>query len=202
MGDFAAEHRYVFLAGDTYPVDQYVVDAVRKALEPAGAPFLGERDLIDRYGGGQRPASLDGRLDLLRRAVTDLRTDRPLVLIGRSSGGRIATLAATDPALAPAIRAVVCLGYPFKHPDRAPEPERWRHLSRLEVPTLILQGVRDSYGGPIAAPSYPRSASVTLELYDADHELRLAPQAWEAIGARIAAFAAAAARRDLECRDC
>ena len=80
-------------------------------------------------------------------AVKEQRPSR-LVVGGKSMGGRIATHLAASPATwpreAPPLDGVVVLGYPLK----AGKQDRVSHLLRIEVPTLIVQGTRDSFGGP------------------------------------------------------
>jgi hypothetical protein len=71
-----------------------------------------------------------------------------LIIGGKSMGGRMAThLAAAPeawPAEAPPLNGVVALGYPLK----AGKQDRVAHLLKITVPTLIVQGTRDSFGGP------------------------------------------------------
>jgi uncharacterized protein len=84
---------------------------------------------------------------------------QPLVLGGKSLGGRIASEVAADWALqagAPP-RALVFLGYPL-HPPGRPERLRTSHLVRLRVPMLFVQGTRDSFG----TPDEVRSATAKL----------------------------------------
>jgi predicted alpha/beta-hydrolase family hydrolase len=67
---------------------------------------------------------------------------------GKSMGGRIAThLAAADDAEALGIAGLVLLGYPL-HPPGKPEQLRAAHLSRIQVPMLVIQGERDPFGTP------------------------------------------------------
>jgi len=77
-----------------------------------------------------------------------------LVIGGKSMGGRIAThLAAAPeswPADAPPLDGVVVFGYPLNPPGGPSRvsPDRVSHLLRIRVPTLIVQGTRDTFGGP------------------------------------------------------
>lgn len=70
---------------------------------------------------------------------------------GKSLGGRIAThvAAALDrwPAPRP-LSGVVALGYPLAPPRGRQSGDRVSHLRTLTVPTLIVQGTRDVFGGP------------------------------------------------------
>ena len=71
-----------------------------------------------------------------------------LVIGGKSMGGRMATHLAAAPGAwpndAPPLSGVVVLGYPLK----AGKQDRVSHLLKMTVPTLIVQGTRDSFGGP------------------------------------------------------
>jgi hypothetical protein len=67
--------------------------------------------------------------------------DRPLVLGGKSMGGRIASQAVA--AGAPA-DGLVFHGYPL-HPPGRPERVRKAHLRDVEAPMLFVEGTRDPF---------------------------------------------------------
>lgn len=97
-----------------------------------------------------------------------------LLIGGKSMGGRIAThlAAAPDlwPADAPPLNGVVVLGYPLKPPGG--RGDRVSHLFRISVPTLIVQGTRDSFGAPddVRAALEGRQPLVTIHAVDGgDH---------------------------------
>jgi predicted alpha/beta-hydrolase family hydrolase len=72
-----------------------------------------------------------------------------LFIGGKSMGGRMATHlgAAVDQwPDAPAPRGIVVFGYPLAASSQ--KQDRVSHLLTLTVPTLIVQGTRDSFGGP------------------------------------------------------
>ena len=48
----------------------------------------------------------------------------------------------------PPLNGVVVLGYPLAPPGGRRTGDRVSHLKRLTVPTLIVQGTRDAFGGP------------------------------------------------------
>ena len=55
----------------------------------------------------------------------------------------------TWPGDAPPLDAVVVFGYPLNPPGGSKSsPDRVSHLLQLTVPMLIVQGTRDSFGGP------------------------------------------------------
>lgn len=76
----------------------------------------------------------------------------PVLIGGKSMGGRMATHLAADlaawPGGAPPLSGVVVLGYPLAPPGGRRSGDRVSHLRRLGVPTLIVQGTRDVFGGP------------------------------------------------------
>ena len=132
-----------FLAGDSYPAKSHIENALRARLAPAFSGWIGQADLLDRTGETCFRIDIARRLVLLDQAAPASEGSPPVVLIGRSSGARVISLLASRRGVA----AVICLGYPFRQPGRALEPERFAHLARTTVPTLIVQGVDDPYGG-------------------------------------------------------
>jgi predicted alpha/beta-hydrolase family hydrolase len=97
---------------------------------------------------GRRSAAPAPRLDAAWSAVLEqLELPAPLVTGGRSSGARVAcrTAAATGAA------GVLCLSFPV-HPPGRPEKSRLAELDAVAVPVLVVQGARDPFGMPPAAP--------------------------------------------------
>ncbi|WP_140886524.1 alpha/beta family hydrolase [Muricoccus nepalensis] len=165
----------VFLGGDSYPADRPMENALQHGLADLCDHFIGQQVLLDQYH--------NGRMSRLRSVglAAALAGDGPVppgpvVLVSRSSGCVLATQAAAKEA--GRIAAIVCLAYPFRHPERPPEPDRFLHLARLTVPTLILQGTRDNYGGAEVTRDYSVSNAVTFQVIDTDHELRMSPATW------------------------
>ena len=109
---------------------------------------------------GRRSPPPAPKLDTAWEAVVGhLAGDLPLVVGGRSSGARVAcrTAAATGAA------AVLCLAFPLVTPRGVSrEPE----LDAVTVPTLVVQGERDRFGLPPAAPRR------TVAVVRGDHALR------------------------------
>jgi hypothetical protein len=108
-----------------------------------------------------------------------------VVLLGRSSGARVATH-----TTAPTGRraASSCLSYPFRRPNWRLEPERFSHLAELAVPTLILQGIGDDYGGLDVTEHCTLSPSVSLRFIDGDHGLAEVPARLDVAAPLIRAF--------------
>jgi hypothetical protein len=91
--------------------------------------------------------------DAIRAAVARTEPGATRLFIGgKSMGGRIATYlaAAPDewPQELPPLNGVIALGYPLKPPGSAGRQDRVSHLFKIPVPVLIVQGTRDSFGGP------------------------------------------------------
>lgn len=91
----------------------------------------------------------------------------PVVVAGRSSGGRVAcrTAEAVDAS------AVITLAFPL-HPPGRPEKSRLDELALPRVPVLVVQGDRDAFGLPKRARR--RTVSVVA---GADHSLKRDPAA-------------------------
>ena len=110
---------------------------------------------------GRRAPDRGPRLEACYRAVVETArasrpevAARPLLVGGKSMGGRIASqiaaapegdAAETDSALN--VTGLVLLGYPL-HPPGRPDRTRDAHLPRVGVPMLVVQGSRDSFGTP------------------------------------------------------
>lgn len=92
----------------------------------------------------------------------------PMWVGGKSMGGRVATLLASEQACP----GVVVAGYPF-HPPKAPNKLRLDHWSAIDCPLLILQGERDPFGTheEVAGYSLPANAQLAW-LKDGDHDFK------------------------------
>jgi predicted alpha/beta-hydrolase family hydrolase len=105
-------------------------------------------------------------------AITELGATGPLIIGGKSMGGRVASMIADDLYSSGEITGLVCLGYPF-HPPGKPGQLRTKHLLELKTPTLICQGTRDEFGTREEITNYPLSSSIEfLWLEDGDHDLK------------------------------
>jgi uncharacterized protein len=114
------------------------------------------------------------RHHMLRAIIRHLGPDREVAIFARSAGGRFATQIADTLAL----RCIVCLAYPFKHPDLPPEPERTAHLAQLKTPLLIIQGTGDGYGGRDLATQYAVSPTTQLRFAPTNHNFVLNEAEW------------------------
>ncbi|SFK53530.1 alpha/beta family hydrolase [Falsiroseomonas stagni] len=179
-----------YLAGDSFPDDVGVERALAPRLTPHIGGWIGQEALAGTPGGFD--PGIAARSAQLEAALPDGPALRRVVLIGRSSGARVVT----EVACRRPVRAVICLGYPFRRPGAAEEPARFAHLAGIAVPTLILQGSRDAYGTPAAARRYALSDRIRVQALDADHRLRLAAPDWDAACRLIVAFCARAGAPD------
>ena len=130
-------------------------------------PYMAQR----RLDGGRRPPNPQARLlDCWREVVAQVRplVAGPLVIGGKSMGGRMASLVADELG----VDALVCLGYPFYAAGK-PEKPRVAHLAELKTPTLIVQGERDALGNRETVEGYALSSAIELcWLVAGDHDLK------------------------------
>lgn len=111
------------------------------------------------------PASLDAALVA---AYDKLRIRTPLVLGGRSAGARSAARCAKD------LGAVGCLALSFPlHPPGKPEKSRLHELRGARVPTLVIQGEKDTMGRP---ESFPSEIDLSV-VPEADHGFKVPKRA-------------------------
>ena len=66
----------------------------------------------------------------------------PLIAGGKSMGGRMTSLAASEEPL-PDVRGIVFVGFPLHAPGK-PSSDRAAHLEEVRIPMLFLQGTRDN----------------------------------------------------------
>lgn len=83
------------------------------------------------------------------------------------------------------IKQLICLGYPFKHPEKKEEPGRYQHLKDLKTPFLIIQGTKDEYGGLGVTEKYELSPTIELFFVDTNHEFNISPEEWEKVQKKI-----------------
>lgn len=110
------------------------------------------------------PRTLD---DGLVAAANFTRVRTPLVVGGRSAGARSAARTAKK------LGAVGCLALAFPlHPPGRPESSRVDELRRAKVPTLVIQGERDTMGRPEEFPADLDQLDLTV-VPGADHGLKV-----------------------------
>jgi uncharacterized protein len=73
--------------------------------------------------------------------AAQLAPDLPLFAGGKSMGGRMTSLSASEQKLE-AVRGLIFFGFPL-HPPKRPSIKRAPHLQLVKLPMLFLQGTRD-----------------------------------------------------------
>lgn len=156
------------------PMDSPFMEEVTRHLLVLGVsvvrfefPYMAQR----REDDVRRPPN---RMDVLQdhwrkvyRRVQE-QSDVPVVLAGKSMGGRVASMLADELQAS----ALICFGYPF-HPARKPEKPRTEHLRELRTPTLIVQGEHDALGKRETVETYVLSSAIEVAwLAMADHDLK------------------------------
>ncbi len=128
--------------------------------------------------------SIESRCLALKKAILKLGTNKEIVIFSRSSGGRIASLIADELS----IKKIICLGYPFKHPEKEIEPDRFLHLRNLKTPFLIIQGTNDEYGGKEIQEKYSFSPTIELFFVDTNHDFKVSGEDWKKVLSKISGF--------------
>jgi len=125
-----------------------------------------------RQGGSRKPPPKAERLmDEYRAAVTEVPKGAPLLIGGKSMGGRVASLVADQLYDLGRIAGLICLGYPF-HPPNKPDQLRTAHLVDLRCPALIVQGDRDPFGTRTEVEAMQLSRAIRVHCAgDGDHDL-------------------------------
>lgn len=98
----------------------------------------------------------------------------PLIAGGKSFGGRMTSQAQAIDAL-PGVRGLAFLGFPL-HPAGKPSSDRAKHLGKIHIPMLFLQGTRDALAELDLLEPVVRNLgkSATLHLVkEADHSFHV-----------------------------
>ncbi len=134
-----------------------------------------------RYLTDRKNQELEFRLQKLKEDLSKFNNKKEVIILSRSSGGRFSSLIADSLN----INHIICLGYPFKHPDKEIEPERYLHLETIQTPMLIIQGDKDEYGGLEIKDKYIFSPNVELLFVKASHNFNLDKQDWTKVLTKI-----------------
>ncbi len=158
------------------PMDSASMNATTRALAAAGFRVVRFEFgyMAARRGGTRRPPpKAETVMVEYVAAIDDLGpTNGPLIIGGKSMGGRVASMIADAEHDAGRIAGLLCLGYPF-HPPGRPTQLRTRHLVGLRCPALICQGTRDEFGVPDEVGTYGLSPRIEVKwLEDGDHDLK------------------------------
>lgn len=121
------------------------------AIERWVAPLRCVRaDFPYRREGRKAPDRAPKLMASVRDEIARLPDDEPLVLGGRSMGGRICSMIAAgvdEQPPPPNLAGLVLISYPL-HPPGKPDRLRVEHLPQVAVPTLFVSGANDTFGTP------------------------------------------------------
>jgi predicted alpha/beta-hydrolase family hydrolase len=158
------------------PMDSASMSSAAKALAAAGLRVVRFEFgyMAERRKSASKPPP--PRAEMLKSeyiaSIEQLDETKPLVIGGKSMGGRVASMIADPLHASGRVAGLLCLGYPF-HPVGKPDQLRTAHLADLQTPTLIVQGTRDPFGMRDEVAGYPLSKAIEIFwLEDGDHDLR------------------------------
>lgn len=175
-GDPAARTTILLAHGAGAAMDTPWMDAVAGGLAKTGfrvARFEFSYMAARREGGTKRPpGKAEKYIPEYLAAIEALACDGPLIIGGKSMGGRVASLCAQALFDAGGIQGLLCLGFPFHAPNK-PENTRIAQFAEMTCPTLIFQGTRDPFGTRDEVAAYALAPAVALHwLEDGDHDLK------------------------------
>ena len=176
LGPKAASITILLAHGAGAPMDSPGMTAIAEALAAQDlrvVRFEFEYMAKRRSEGTRKPPPRADKLNSeYLAAIEGLKADGPLIIGGKSMGGRVASMIAGELFEADRIAGLLCVGYPF-HPIGKPEKLRTEHLQGLRTPTLICQGTRDQFGTKDEVNEYDLSSAIQLSWFeDGDHDLK------------------------------
>jgi len=107
-------------------------------------------DFPYRREGRRAPDRAPKLLAAIRDELEGIDTEEPLVMGGRSMGGRMCSMIAAgvdEHPAPPNLQGLVLISYPL-HPPGKPDRLRVEHLPAISVPTLFISGTKDPFGSP------------------------------------------------------
>lgn len=162
---------FIFAHGAGADMDHEFMAAVAAGLAQNGIkvvrfnfPYMVKRS----EDGKRRPPDRAPKLLDAYQAVLAEYASGPVVIGGKSMGGRMASLLSEHSHVA----GIACLGFPF-HPPGKPEKFKGDHLATMPKPCLILQGERDTFGTQAEFAGFTFSDQVEVSfLPDGDHSFK------------------------------
>lgn len=175
-GSEQAKHTILLAHGAGAPMVSAAMAAAAKALADSGfrvARFEFDYMADRRSSGSRKPPPRAEKLQPeYIAAISALDAKGPLIIGGKSMGGRVASMIADELHATGRIVGLLCLGYPF-HPIGKPDQLRTAHLADMKTPALIVQGTRDLFGAREEVATYMLSKNIEiLWLEDGDHDLK------------------------------
>jgi uncharacterized protein len=123
-------------------------------------------DFPYRREGRRAPDRAPKLLASIREDLTAFSRRRgPIVMGGRSMGGRMTTMVAADvDEVGPVARlaGLVLICYPL-HPPGKPDQLRVEHLPSITVPCLFISGTNDPFGSPDELVKWTATISAPVE---------------------------------------
>lgn len=176
LGPKSAAATILLAHGAGAPMDAPGMTAIAEAL---AAQNLRVVRFEFAYMAGRRtegtrrpPPRADTLIPEYNEAIDALQEGGPLIIGGKSMGGRVASMIADALFETDRIAGLLCIGYPF-HPIGKPETLRTAHLQNLQTPTLICQGTRDPFGSTDEVSTYELSPAIQVTWFDdGDHDLK------------------------------
>ena len=167
---------FLFAHGAGAPATSDTMEIIATGLAEQGIrvarfnfPYMQQR--VDN--GTRRPPERAPKLIIqYRDIITNI--NQPMVIGGKSMGGRIASLVASELTVNEKsnIKGIACLGFPF-HPANKPDSLRTAHFPLIKQPVFIAQGDRDKLGNKVEVESYGLPDDIQwLWLEDGDHDLK------------------------------
>ncbi|MGQ0544067.1 MAG: alpha/beta hydrolase family protein [Betaproteobacteria bacterium] len=129
---------FVFAHGAGGHRDDRGMLQLTKVLESEGMTIV-RFNFPYREQGAKRPDPMPVLKARMQEVAAQVH-DQPLLIGGRSMGGRVATMLAADGL---ACDGLLLFAYPL-HPAGRPEKLRDRHLADIKVPVLCFNGTRDA----------------------------------------------------------
>jgi predicted alpha/beta-hydrolase family hydrolase len=179
--------------------DHSSLNAIQRTLGSGAS--VARLDFPYRKQGRRAPDRAPTLMASVRDDLVAVRRRRgPVVLGGRSMGGRICSMVAADvdgggPVARLAGLVLIC--YPL-HPPGKLDRLRVEHLVDLTVPCLFVSGTRDPFGSPDELTQWTATIPAPVEHVWIDggrHDLRGAD---DAIAAAVSAFVAGLVTRSSE----
>jgi hypothetical protein len=159
-------------AGMTHPFMESLATelaAIRVATLRFQFPYMEQKRKVP-----DRPPLLTATIVVAVKTATKSAPDLPLFAGGKSLGGRMTSLAASQQQLGD-VRGLVFFGFPL-HPPNQPGTKRADHLREVKLPILFFQGTRDALADlkllhPICAALGARATLHVIET--ADHSFHV-----------------------------
>ncbi|WP_022940159.1 alpha/beta family hydrolase [Psychromonas hadalis] len=171
---------FLFAHGAGAPADSCFMESIALGLAKQGIfviRFNFDYMQIRMETGKRRPPERAPKLikqfeDMIKKVT--LQKNRAMVIGGKSMGGRMASLVASqfeENGLIE-IKGVACLGFPF-HPAGKLDKLRIDHFPLIKQKQLIIQGSRDKLGSFAEVESYHLPKAINwCWLEDGDHDLK------------------------------